>query len=333
MDYARGYKVQYYAVMIDPQSWVEGERLELISGSVNRTDDELRQSASITVSDYEQQQEHWIRIYMDARQNDDVTHEALFTGLATSPKKAINGNTIKYEMECFSVLKPLQDIVLQRGWYVPIGANVEDSIKALLSYTPAVLELGSNTPSISDYIIAEDDETALSMLDKILKAIKWTLKITGEGHIQIMPESDTSIATFGARAADILETSVSVERDWYECPNVFRASTGDVTAVARDDDPNSILSTVSRGREVIMSEDDVTLGDNEGIAEYARRRLREEQDIAEKVSYTRRYVPGINVGDVITLDYEQAAGIYRITSQTINLTHGGKTSEEVKKLI
>ena len=53
MDYSKGYKSAFYAVLIDPASWQETERVELMSGSVNNTATGLRQSASLKVRDFD----------------------------------------------------------------------------------------------------------------------------------------------------------------------------------------------------------------------------------------------------------------------------------------
>jgi hypothetical protein len=102
-----------------------------------------------------------------------------------------------------------------------------------------------------------------------------------------------------------------------------------MVAVARDDDPESMLSTVSRGREVVKVETSVNLADDEGIAEYAERRLKELQATAESVEYDRWFVPSLNIGDKVEMGYDQIQGVYTITEQTIEL--GGLTSETVER--
>ena len=130
----------------------------------------------------------------------------------------------------------------------------------------------------------------------------------------------------------MIEPSIAVEYDWYSCPNVFRAVQDDLSAVARDDDPDSPLSTVSRGREIWAEETSCDFNTGESIAEYAVRRLKELQSIAVTASYERRYHPDVLAGDVIRLRYPAQGldGLYKVTSQSIELGYGAKTSEEVK---
>lgn len=329
MNWESGYTSTFYACFVDPQTWYDTERFEITEGSVERSADSLRQSASLTCTDYDENTERWVRIYMDAVQSGDVSHTPLFTGIATSPSRDIDGNVIERELECFSVLKACEDILLPRGWYVPAGRNGALAIQDLLKVTPAPVEVTGDAPNIADAIVAEDDETNLTMIEKILKAIGWQMQIRGDGTIVLSPVSYEPVAELSPLALDIVETSLSVERDWFECPNVFRATMNEMSAVARDDDPDSPLSTVNRGRE-IWTQDEADLSDNETLAEYAKRMLTEAQSVSESAKYTRRFLPYVNVGDIVRIDYPQLNGDYRVKSQSIDLTYGGETSEEVE---
>lgn len=330
MNWNAEYTAEFYGCFINPQTWYDTDRFELTDGSVERSADSLRQSASLNCTDYDEDTERWIRIYMDAVQGGDATHNALFTGLATSPSRDIDGNVIEHELDCFSVLKPCEDILLQRGWYVPAGRNGALAIQELLRVTPAPVVINGESQNLADAIIAEDDETNLSMIEKILKAIDWQMRIQGDGTIILSPISLEPVAELSPLTMDIMEPTFTVDRDWFECPNVFRATLNEMSAVARDDDPNSPLSTVSRGRE-IWAQDEAELNDDESLAKYASRMLKEAQEVFETVKYTRWYLPDVNIGDYIRLDYPQIQGDYKVKSQSIELTYGGETSEEAER--
>lgn len=333
IDYKRGYTASFYAVKLDPVTWADMEKIQLIQGTVNRTDTDLRQTASLTVRDFDTTKEQWIRVYMDARQEDNIDHIALFTGLASAPQDDIDGQITTRPLECYSVLEPLQDIKLKRGWWVARGMNGGAAIRRLLRATPAPFEIADGAPLLTDNIIAENSESNLTMVDKILEAMSWQIKIEGNGTIVVGPKQEETEVVFGSRDNDVLQKTLSIKHDWFACPNVFRASSGDLTAIARDDDPDSPLSTVSRGREVQMTEEDVTLADNEGIAQYTTRRLKEEQHTAEEAQYTRRFYPNVNIGSVVRLSYAQLLGDYTVSEQSIALTYAGQTTEKVTKTV
>lgn len=332
MKWNNGYSASYYAYVVDPESWRETERLEITGGSINRTAEGLRDSADIECTEYDHGKEKYIRVYLDAGQNGSAAHEALFTGLATSPSRDIDGFYEKKSLACYSVLKAADDVLLPRGYYVPAGSNGAQVIKELLSCIPAPVTAEGTAPGIQMSIIAEDGETRLSMADKVLDAIGWRMRIKGDGNITLLPKPTEPSAQFDPIEQDVLEPSITVNYDWYECPNVFRAVMEDLSSIARDDSPDSPLSTVSRGREVWAEETSCDLNTGESISEYAVRRLKELQRVRLTADYDRRYDPEVLVGDLVRLHYpvQGLDGIFRVKSQKIELSYGAKTNEEVE---
>lgn len=332
MIWKNGFSASYYAYIVDPASWRETERFEITGGSIKRSDEGLRDSADISCTAYEGGRERYVRIYLDAKQGGSSVHEPLFTGLATSPVRDIDGFYETNTVACYSVLKAAEDVLLDRGYYVSAGMNGAQVIKDLLSCIPAPIEVNGKAPELQTSIIAEEGETRRSMADRVLFAIGWRMRINGLGTIELCPKASDVSAQFDPVDQDVIEPSIEVEYDWYECPNILRAVQDDLSAVARDDSPESPLSTVNRGREVWAEETSCELNMGESISEYAARRLKELQRVQLTASYDRRYQPDILVGDLVRLRYpaQGLEGSFRVTAQTIELAHGAKTSEEVE---
>lgn len=331
MDWSKGYSSATYLAVIDPVTWREIDRIEILDGSITKKDSDLMESASATCRDAYQNKEQWVRFVMDVRQNGSSAHVALFTGLATSPDRTINGKFKTDEVECYSVLKPADDIMLPTGYYAPVGFPVPDLVEQLLETIPAPIVKSTKTVSLSSSIVAERKETNLSMAQKVLKAVNWHLRIEGDGTVNIEPVSRKVVAEFNSIDADCIEKVVKMSYDWYSCPNVFRATQGNVSAVARDTDPDSLFSTRSRKREIWMADDNCKLGDGESVAEYAARRLEEEQAAVYKMEYTRRFHPDVLIGDRVRINYPDydMTGIFKVVKQSIDLGFGARTKEEV----
>lgn len=334
MDWRRGFSSKYYISILDRDTWRDLRQIEITGGTIQREDSDLRESADIDCVNYNETAEQIIRVWMDAKQNGDSVHTPLFTGIATSPSRNIQGNFTTQTLQCYSILKIAQDMLLPRGWYAPTGINGGELIKDLLSVVPVDISIAENSPGLKSAIVAESNENRLSMTDKILDSMNWRMKIDGYGNIHIEPYVTEPIITFDALSNDVLEQSLSITYDWYGIPNVYRAVLDDSYSVARDDDPDSLFSTVSRGREIWYEDSSVYLQDTETLAEYANRMLRLTQQLATTISYTRRFNPEVYVSDVIRLGYnaQNIYGKYLVTSQTITLGYGAKTSEEVVKI-
>lgn len=316
--------------VVDPDSWRDIQRMELTGGRVSRMSTGLRQSADVTCTEFVVGKEIWIRIYMTVSQGRDSVNIPLFTGLATSSDTEVDGTRKGYPVQCYSVLKPAQDTLLLRGWYAPVETGANTLFRMLLGVCPAPLVIDTGCPSLTAAIIAGKGETNLSMVDRILTAINWRMVLEGDGTIHICPKATNVSMTFDALEYDVIEPEVTLARDWFDCPNVFRAVQDDLTAIARDDDPDSFLSTVRRGREVWKEEDGCDFAEGETIGEYAIRRLKEEQQVALVVSYSRRFHPDVKIGDIVRLAYPGSGleGAFTVNTQSMEL---GKTSidEEV----
>lgn len=331
MNWNNGFTAKYHAAIIDPASWRETGRLELTGGSIERSTADLLESADLDTTELPNGGEAWVRIWLDAEQR-GVTHVPLFTGLTSAPSRDIDGQRETYKIECYSVLKPVDDILTERGYYIPADVTAPQAAARLLraGIAPVEVEPVANPPRLTEAVIAENGETNLTLARKVLDAVDWGIRIDGYGTIYVGPNASNNTAMFDANNNDVVELQLSDEYDWYSCPNVLRAISGDLTAVARDDDPKSPLSTVSRGREIWAEESSVNLGTSESLAAYAHRKLKILQSPARTVSYKRRFDPNVRVGDLVMINYPEVGinDFFRIKSQSLELTYGCRTTEE-----
>ena len=331
MNWKTGYTAAYYMTTVDPVTWRDLERIEITRGSINRVTEGLRESASIGCTNYGEMIEQWVRIWLEAKQEGSSARVPLFTGLATTPADNYSGQSKDNELQLYSVLKTADDVALLRGWYAPAGMSGAAVIKDLLSILPSPVLIADNAPALTNHIIAEDNETRLSMTEKILVAIDWRMKITGDGTVHIEPKPEEPSITFDPLENDVLETEITVQADLFSCPNVLLAIDNDLSAIARDDSENSPLSTINRGREVWAVETACDLADDETIEQYATRRLKEKQKIRKTAIYTRRFMPDIYPNDQIRLHYpaQDLDGVYTVKSQSISLEYSANTNEEI----
>lgn len=336
MDWSKGFSSRYLAYEVDPVTWRDTTSFDIISGAINSTDDLLIQSCDLSCTDFDGSEEKWVRVYLEASQEDDSYYGALFTGLASSSNIEISGLSKTTPVQCYSVLKPVDDILLPKGWFASAGSDAIATVQSLLSVSPAPIVVEGAGRNLIETLVAESGETNLSMAVKILNALNWYIHIDGDGTIRLRPVvvSNEPKVIFDSAMNDCLETSVTVENNWFQSPNVFRASYGDIMAVIRDESPTSQLSVQNRGREIWAEETDCTLNDGENIADYAKRRLKELQQNVYKVSYTRRFYPGVEIGDTIGLNYaaQNLSGYFRVITQSITLGHNASVSESANKI-
>ena len=333
MDWSSGYSSRYYMSRLDKATLKDLDRIEITGGTIKKTNTDLRESADIDCVNYQSQQEELIRVWLDIDQNGASDHTPLFTGIATSPTNKYSGNVKTVTVQCYSLLKIAQDVLLPLGWYAPAKTSSDYLLRSLLSITGTEIIIDPEVPVIDQAIIAEQGENQLSMADKILSAIGWVMRMDGYGRIYISKRKTDSVARFNSLNYDIIEKDIDITYDWYAAPNVLRVTMDDQCAIARDDDPNSPLSTDKncRGREVWAEYSDVQLNTGETLAEYAQKMLKYYQQSSTTLSYTRRFLPDVYPGDIVDLNYpaQDISGSFIIVDQSITLGYNARTSEEV----
>ena len=324
MNWIEGYSAYFNLKIVDPVSWKDTDTIDVTGGTVTKSTDGLMESADIDMT--QNIGEAIVRVYVYARQDDDGDRAAIFTGFLQTPGTDWDGTRESHRGVCYSVLKPAADILLPRGWYAAKGATAAGIVQDLLDIIAPVTVEG-DSPKLTQHIVAESNETNLSMAQKILKSIGWRLRITGDGEIIICPTPERAIERFDTRTNDIIELKVTDEQDLYSCPNVFRASANNESVVAYDES-----SIERRGREIWAQEENCATNDGESLTEYAQRRLLELQAPARKVKYSRRFLPDIVPGDMveINLPAQNVAGSFLIKRQQITLGYNALTSEEAE---
>lgn len=329
VEFSSGISATYYVTRVNPQTWADAGEIPVISGDIKKNaESNLIASAELTVRE-DIGVEEWVRVYMIAEQSGAKERVPLFTGIVSSPSRDINGNSETRELDCYSVLKVASDILLPLGWFAPARTSGGELIKILLSDLPCPVELDEGSPNIISSFVAGDSDSKLSVAQSIAEAINWQIKVHGDGSVRICPMPLTISGTFDNIENDIIETAVTDNRDIFNVPNVLRVTLQGSAATARDDDPDSIYSTVNRGREIWLQEA-ATLAAGESLGEYAMRRLKELQNPSRKLSYTRRFQPDVDVNDLVSIVYpkQNIGDVFRVKSQTITLSHGAKVKEE-----
>ena len=165
------------------------------------------------------------------------------------------------------------------------------------------------------------------------------LDINEMGEILFAPDQETASLqpkyTYDDSNSSILYPDVDDEHDLYGIPNVveviYSKDSGYRYARAVNDNPDSITSTVSRGREILHRISDPNIGNptDEQLQEYAKQVLKEKSSVEHTITYSHGYTP-VRVGDCVRLNYTRA-GLNnikaKVTSQSLDCKPGCKVSE------
>ena len=102
MNWNSGFSALYELELVDPVSWMDAGSIDLTGGTVNRSDTELIESANLKMT--HRIRESWVRVYLKAKQTGGSERVAIFTGLAITPQRDLDGVRESYSTECYSCI-------------------------------------------------------------------------------------------------------------------------------------------------------------------------------------------------------------------------------------
>lgn len=317
---------EYYVV--DPGTWKDQKLLDnVLSCTINRdADAETLGSASIDIS--ESVGECYMRVYLITIQNGVREKHPLGTFLVQTPSSSFDGKIRDVSMDTYTPMLELKEGMPPIGYYVAKKENIMDVVCRLTrEHLRAPVVEPSCTKKLFYDFVASTDDTWLSFLSDLMSNAKYKFALDEMGRILFAPDQDTAslqpVWTYNDDNSSILYSDLTLDHDLYNVPNVVEViySSGNDNYYSRvvNDDPNSPISTINRGREIVYRITDPNLiGDptENQINEYAEQQLRELSTLEYTISYTHGYCP-VRLGDCVRLNYSRA-GINNIKAKVIS---------------
>lgn len=323
---------EYYVV--DPGTWKDIRKITNVKSCAISRDEEADTRGSATIDVTESLGECYIRVYMVTIQNGVTEKHPLGTFLVQTPSSSYNGRVKSVTMDAYTPLMELKENQPPLGYSILKGENIMDYSYNLAreNARAPVVKTNCSDKLFNDFVATPQD-TWLSYISDLATNAKYKLDLDELGRILFAPKQDIAslqpVWTYTDDNCSILYPEVTMNHDLYGIPNVveviYSSATDHYYARVVNDDPNSPISTVSRGREIVYRVSDPDLiGDptEDQIHEYAEQLLRDLSSIEYRIAYTHGYCP-VRVGDCVRFDYK-LAGLTnikaKVTSQNIKCT-------------
>lgn len=330
---------EYY--MVDPSTWKDVKRIENVLSCTIDRDSEVATLGSANISLAETIGESYIRVYLVVNQNGNIYKEPLGTFLVQTPTWKFNGKTRDISIDAYTPLLELKENLPPIGYSLLKDENIMNAAYRLCRerVRAPVVEAACST-TLHDDFVANTDDTWLTFLTDLVANAKYTFGLDELGRVIFLPIQDAAslqpVWTYTDDNSSILYPDINLDRDLYGIPNVVEVvySSGNDTYHARvvNDDPNSPISTVRRGREIVHRVTNPDLyGDptENQTQEYAERLLRKLSTLECAVTYSHGYCP-VRLNDCVRLNYTRS-GITdvkaKVISQSINCSAGCKVTE------
>lgn len=331
---------EYYKV--DPNTWKDRSRIDNVKSCTISWDSEAETLGSATIDVADLLGECYVRVYLITMQNGITEKYPLGTFLVQTPSSSFDGKKRDVSMDAYTSLLELKENPPPLGYsLLEDEVIMEKAYQLIREHARApVVKIDCNTKLYCDFV-SETDDTWLSFLSDLIANAKYTFSLDELGRILFAPIQDTAslqpVWTYDDGNSSILHPEISLKHDLYGIPNVVEVvySNGGDYFYSRvvNDDTNSPISTINRGREIVYRETSPSLSGNpsqEYIDEYTKRLLKELSTLEYTISYTHGYCP-VRRGDCVRLNYK-AAGLTgvkaKVISQSIKCESGCPVTEK-----
>lgn len=340
-DWTKSMQQSYEYYTVEPTTLADVKRLDNVKSASFSRDAESETLGSATIDVTNSVGENYIRGYLKTIQNGVTEKFPLGLVLSQTPSSSFNGKILDVSMDCYTPLIELKEKRPPLGYTVRKGTHIMDAAYRIVRENARVpvnkveplYEKNSDgglvdvSPTLQRDFVANTDDTWLKFVIDLIANAKYELGLGERGDILFLPKQDMAslqpVWTFDDDNSSILYPELTMDHDLYGIPNVVEVlySYGNdyKQAIAKNEDPNSPISTINRGREIVHRDTEPSLAGyvtQEQIQNYAERLLKELSTIEYTVSYTHAYCP-VRVGDCVRLNYTRA-GIKNIKAKVIS---------------
>lgn len=327
--------------IVDPATWRDKKRiLNVKSCSISRDiDKETLGSASIDVT--ESLGECYVRIYLVTVQNGITEKHPLGTFLVQTPSFGFDGRSKAVSIDTYTPLLELKETPPPIGYSIRKGENIMEMVYRLTKERVRAPVVKTSCDSTLYYdFVANTNDTWMSFLSDLADNANYTYALDEMGRILFSPKQDTAslrpVWTYNDDDKSILYSDLTVSRDLYKVPNVvevvYSRGTDHYYARVSNDDANSPISTVNRGREIVHRVTDPNIIGNPTateIRDHAEKCLKELSTLEYTITYSHGYCP-VRLGDCVRINYKRA-GLTdvkaKVVSQIIDCSAGCRVTE------
>lgn len=319
---------EYYVV--DPNTWKEVKLLDNVKSCTINRDSEADTLGSATINITESVGECYIRVYLVTIQNGIREKHPLGTFLVQTPSSSFNGKIRNISMDAYTPLLELKENQPPLGYSISKDENIMDfAYRLTREHARAPVVIPSCSEKLFYDFVADINDTWMTFLKDLISNAKYSFTLDDDGRILFSPIQDTAslqpVWSYDDGNSSILYPDIDMEHDIYGIPNVveviYSSNRDNYYAKVVNDDENSPLSTINRGREIVYRITDPDLiGDptQNQINEYAKQVLRSLSSLEYTITYKHGYCP-VRIGDCVRLNYRRA-GITDVKAKVIRQT-------------
>lgn len=267
--------------------------------------------------------------------------------IPSTPTKNIDENgAVSYDVEAYDKTIILREDCLTEPLYYPANTRYDEAIEGILVSAGADIVIFADRPNQlfpTDREFEEGTEK-LEVINSLLKEINFNkIRCDGYGRFVIskfvIPTIDRVGFEYRTDHLSVIKAELSSSFDLYKVPNVFKVTVSNpeldsgLSSLYVNDSPDSVTSTVSRGRKIVMIVDppDV-VASQEDLDEYISRVAFEQSQASDILTFYTGIMPIHESGDVLSISHPYASGVFQETSWTVELSEQGKMTHSARRV-
>lgn len=313
----------------------------------NNIDATIQRSASLTIIEDKEIDftSERLRPYMKLKTPNGILTYPLGVFLMSSPARQASGGAIRRSVECYDKMQILNDDRFDSRYTVPAGTSYTAAV-ANIVLSAGIMQCDIS-PSELETVTAMEfpiGTSKLSACNDLLAAINYyPLYADSFGFVRSreyeLPDGRSIDAFYATDKASIIQPGAQEELDIFGAPNKIvryleNAERQYLISSVTNDDPNSKLSTVSRGRVItdIASVSDIA---TQGALDAYVARVMAESKVYQKIVFETLNMPNHEYNDCLYVDDSELdiAGKYTEIAWEMDLWTGGKMKHQCRKAV
>lgn len=287
-------------------------------------------------------------------QDGDEKPLGVFMPAQVVPKDTKGEETL--DVQAFDRCWRVRDNKVEGALYLSAGTSYIDAVEQLLTSSgiAAIIKTPSSAVLAEDRQDWETGTSYLKVVNDLLTEINYKqLWFNASGFAMLEPASTPTSENiqhvFTNQKPDPRNPKevqsirvlpqISRKTDIYQAPNVFIVvcsnpdKSGDMKAKAENNNPQSPLSIIRRGRRIVQVVKVNNIESQAKLEEYANRLLYESMTTGEVINVDTALQSGFGVEDVTAIRYDDILGVCVEKSWTMQLTPGGIMNHELEKVV
>lgn len=266
--------------------------------------------------------------------------------IITSPKRSVKNNIVSWNVDCYDKSIILKEDKLTDRFYIQAGTNYVSAVKTMLLAAGIDKYIIENSTLITNTDMEFEIGTSrLDVINSLLYAINYNPLhfdykgfAVSERYIEpIEREADFEYMTDDR---SIIFPGTSQLTDYYNVPNVIvryldNPDVQPLRSIYTNNNPDSLVSTVRRGRRIVDVEPVDDIADQDTLDSYTKRIAFEKSQAYDSINFDTALMPGHEYRNCLFLRHDELSiqTKYVEYGWSMELSVGGRMNHRLKRVM